>query len=51
MIEICRAITIQEEEVGEDNDEDKLELNYPNKDDSLSEQLYDRHGIPYISKK
>ncbi|KAH7691876.1 Retrotransposon gag domain-containing protein [Dioscorea alata] len=52
MVETCRVITIYEEETWDDvDDEDALKLYYPDDGDSLSKQLYDRHGRPYVSKK
>ena len=48
MVEICRVITVYEEEVrdddNDDDDKDELELYFPDENDFLPEQLYDRHG-------
>lgn len=41
MIETCRVITLYEEEIWDDiNDEDEVELYYLDEDHSLPEQLY-----------
>ena len=57
LVETCIVIIVYEEEAWDENDdndnddEDELELYFQNKDDLMTEQLYGRHGRPYISKK
>ena len=55
LVETRRVITVYEEEARDDDDDsdedDELELYFSDGNDSLHEQLYDRHWRPYISKK
>ena len=50
MIKTYRVITVYEQEEQNDVD-DKLELYLSAGNDTLPEQLYNRHGRPYIGKK
>ena len=58
MVETCRIIAVYEEEAREDDgdnddddEDDEFELYFLDRNDFWHEQLYDRHGRPYISKK
>ena len=54
LVETCRVITVYEEEARDDDDsdeDDEFEFYFSDGNDSSHEQLYDRHGRPYISEK
>ena len=54
LVETCRVTTVHKTEAWDDDDDDEddgFELYLSNGNDSLHEQLYDRYGRPYISKK